>query len=253
LTGEGNWRQVVVEIGGGFNSYLLQFGRVLLWLESLSMRAKSSPSLFVLAFLFIAVSHGIASAALQRVEGGPRVETADSDSELTSTEVATEEDKALRPLIDPPWWAYLLLFVAIVGVLVWTYLRKRWIRIGLIGTIIAGLVSIPGMHIVIKPIGVDIKLWEVEWWIAAVAGIAVIALATLEWPYSQADYEELKHKKAGARAGVMRNAARLVFEKHLGRGDSLEDISSEHAIDIADLYAALHCATEIQSLLEAGE
>ena len=134
--------------------------------------------LLIVFALFVAVPLCGHSFAAQQVEGPQALETTNPSSDVISTDTVAKETPQ-RPLIDPPWWVYLLSFVAIIGVLVWTYLRKRWIRIGLIGTMITGLVSIPGMHFVIKPLGVDITFWEVDWAVALVAGIAVIALAVL--------------------------------------------------------------------------
>jgi hypothetical protein len=75
----------------------------------------------------------------------------------------------------------------------------------------------------------------------------------LEWPYSKGDYESLIHERAATRAGIMRNAARLVMLQHIGAGVDLDTIAKNHNIAVADLYAAMHCALEVQNILNQEE
>lgn len=157
-------------------------------------------------------------------------------------------------LFDPPWWAYILLLSGFVALLVWMYLKKRWIRIGLIGTVVTGFFVIPGFHFVIEELGpakgIDLRLSDPDFPAVLLGCVAIIVLGILEWPYSKADFQSSVHERAAARAGIMRTATRLVMQEHLGRGTSLEELAKTHNIATADLYAALHCALEVQTLLE---
>jgi len=157
-------------------------------------------------------------------------------------------------LFDPPWYAYALLVVGVLGILIWLYLRKRWIRLGLIGTVVTGFFVIPGMHLKVEKIGpaqgIDWAISDHDVPAALVALAAIICLTILEWPYSKGDYDSLVHEKAASRAGIMRNAARLVMLQHIGHGVDLETIAREQNMQVADLYAALHCVLEVQALLD---
>lgn len=194
-------------------------------------------------------------AANTLARGNLEDQQADEKHEESSrnSEDGVQDPPSPRPIIDLPTWVYIGFFVAIAAFLLWTYLRVRWIRIGLIGTVVTGFFIIPGMHLVIDSLGplkgIDWRLSDPDVPAAFLGSIAIVALAILEWPYSQADYVSLLNRKAETRAQIMSKAVELVIAQHIGSGTPLDQIARDNKLAEADLYAALRCITKTQSLL----